>query len=78
MRNCVRVAQQTLTLYVWVRILVPQPKIGKIQQNLAGFYLLHIYGFFVADASQNDRESEKPLSLRGGHESDVAIRFPLS
>ena len=25
MRNCVRVAQQTLTLYVWVRILVPQP-----------------------------------------------------
>ena len=23
--NCVRVAQQTLTLYVWVRILVPQP-----------------------------------------------------
>ncbi len=26
MRNCVRVAQQTLTLFVWVRILVPQPK----------------------------------------------------
>ncbi len=25
MRNCVRVAQQTLTLFVWVRILVPQP-----------------------------------------------------
>ena len=30
MRNCVRVAQQTLTLYVWVRILVPQPKAPKI------------------------------------------------
>ena len=26
MRNCVRVAQQTLTLYVWVRILDPQPE----------------------------------------------------
>ena len=26
LRNCVRVAQQTLTLFVWVRILVPQPK----------------------------------------------------
>ena len=25
MRNCVRVAQQTLTLFVWVRILFPQP-----------------------------------------------------
>ena len=24
-RNCVRVARQTLTLFVWVRILVPQP-----------------------------------------------------
>ena len=26
LRNCVRGAQQTLTLFVWVRILVPQPK----------------------------------------------------
>ena len=26
MRNCVKVARQTLTLFVWVRILVPQPK----------------------------------------------------
>ena len=26
LRICVRVAQQTLTLYVWVRILDPQPK----------------------------------------------------
>ncbi len=26
MRNCVTVALQTLTLFVWVRILVPQPK----------------------------------------------------
>ena len=26
MRNCVTVAQQTLTLFVWVQILVPQPK----------------------------------------------------
>ena len=25
MRNCVRVARQTLTLFVWVQILVPQP-----------------------------------------------------
>ena len=25
MRHCVTVAQQTLTLFVWVRILVPQP-----------------------------------------------------
>ena len=25
LRNCVRVARQTLTLFVWVRILVPQP-----------------------------------------------------
>ena len=25
-RNCVRVAQQTLTLLVWVRILFPQPE----------------------------------------------------
>ena len=25
MRNCVKVARQTLTLFVWVRILVPQP-----------------------------------------------------
>ena len=25
MRNCVMVAQQTLTLFVWVQILVPQP-----------------------------------------------------
>ena len=28
MRNCVRVARQTLTLFVWVRILVPQPRIS--------------------------------------------------
>ena len=28
MRNCVRVARQTLTLFVWVRILVPQPWIS--------------------------------------------------
>ena len=26
MRNCVRVARQTLTLFVWVQILVPQPE----------------------------------------------------
>ncbi len=26
LRNCVKVARQTLTLFVWVRILVPQPK----------------------------------------------------
>ncbi len=26
LRNCVMVAQQTLTLFVWVRILVPQPR----------------------------------------------------
>ena len=26
MRNCVMVARQTLTLFVWVQILVPQPK----------------------------------------------------
>lgn len=25
LRNCVRVARQTLTLFVWVQILVPQP-----------------------------------------------------
>ena len=27
LRNCVRVAQQTLTLFVWVRILVGQPPV---------------------------------------------------
>ena len=27
LRICVRVAQQTLTLYVWVRILDPQPRL---------------------------------------------------
>ena len=26
LRNCVRVARQTLTLFVWVQILVPQPE----------------------------------------------------
>ena len=29
-RHCVTVAQQTLTLFVWVRILVPQPNYGLI------------------------------------------------
>ena len=37
LRNCVKVARMTLTHFVWVRILVPQPKTGKIRKNLAGF-----------------------------------------
>lgn len=34
MRNCVMVARQTLTLFVWVRILVPQPKREHVQRQL--------------------------------------------
>ncbi len=34
MRNCVRVAQQTLTLFVWVRILVPQPFFYDLSYNV--------------------------------------------
>ena len=37
LRNCVRVAQQTLTLFVWVRILVPQPKIDNLRQKVVDF-----------------------------------------
>ncbi len=38
LRNCVRVAQQTLTLYVWVQILVPQPK-NSTSFDLSNFFI---------------------------------------
>ena len=38
LRNCVRVAQQTLTLFVWVRILVPQPK-NSTSFDLSDFFI---------------------------------------
>ncbi len=38
MRNCVRVARQTLTLFVWVQILVPQPK-PQGRQVLGAYFL---------------------------------------
>ena len=41
MRNCVRVARQTLTLFVWVQILVPQPTPPVLGiQGPAGFSML--------------------------------------
>ena len=47
LRNCVRVAQQTLTLYVWVRILVPQPnapkRFGAVFVNIILRYSIHRY-----------------------------------
>ena len=44
MRNCVRVAQQTLTLYVWVRILVPQP----MAPNPIGAVFVEVWRSLVA------------------------------
>ena len=46
-RNCVRVAQQTLTLLVWVRILFPQPK-NRLVKASRFFYPMgkHPYGNF--------------------------------
>ncbi len=42
LRNCVRVARQTLTLFVWVRILVPQPE--KPVLNVAQNRLFLLFG----------------------------------
>ena len=39
MRNCVMVARQTLTLFVWVRILVPQPMFGLDEESGLDFSL---------------------------------------
>ncbi len=36
--DCVKVARQTLTLFVWVRILVRQPKIDKLFAKLVDFF----------------------------------------
>ena len=51
MRNCVRVARQTLTLFVWVQILVPQPALRRTRFVLgsAFFYpLAHTAGHVFA------------------------------
>ena len=54
MRNCVRVARQTLTLFVWVQILVPQPVLRRTRFVLgsAFFYPLahtagHVFALFL-------------------------------
>ena len=44
MRNCVTVARMTLTHFVWVRILVPQPKKPRINSEVFYFsYFQHLF-----------------------------------
>ena len=48
LRNCVMVARQTLTLFVWVQILVPQPCRGKVRFAPTFFILTHKKSVFAA------------------------------
>ena len=50
LRNCVRVAQQTLTLFVWVRILVPQPKNPSLRTWIFSFMSAG-HNFITSEAS---------------------------
>ena len=45
LRNCVMVARQTLTLFVWVQILVPQPKkqLQRVKPHKMADYSLYIF-----------------------------------
>ena len=79
MRNCVRVAQQTLTLYVWVRILVPQPWAPK---NIRGCFFevwRSLVARFVRDeevAGSNPVTSTKEIGTLLMERPDFFIYHP--
>ena len=48
LRNCVMAARQTLTLFVWVQILVPQPK----QKTASCWVLFFLFWLIKMDSSR--------------------------
>ena len=66
--NCVRVAQQTLTLYVWVRILVRLPKNHLRLLSQVLFYCLA--GF---EPRRGNRTRPLPVADKGRVQSCAAV-----
>mgnify|MGYP006939716178 CR=1 FL=1 len=84
LRNCVRVARQSLNLFVAVRIRVPQPKIGKHLMVPADFYF-SVPAISIAYAlpiqrryilcGRTHRHNRRPLSRFASGFSFLAERF---